>query len=133
MTNRFDAKHLPNDADEIAPDGSEVRLLLTLDGGGMAHFTIPAGHTIRAVRHQTVEEIWYIVSGRGDMWRSLGDAESVVTLEPGLAVSIPVGTTFQVKNTGTDDICVVGQTMPAWPGNDEAIVSEGPWTPTLGP
>ena len=33
--------------------------------------------------HRTVEEVWFIVAGRGRMWRRLGDAEAVVTLEPG--------------------------------------------------
>jgi mannose-6-phosphate isomerase-like protein (cupin superfamily) len=131
MTSGYRHKHLASQADEIAPDGSQVRLLVSTSRGSMAHFTIPAGHTIRAVKHRTVDEIWYIVSGRGQMWRSLDDTENVTDLSANLAVSIPVGTTFQVRNPGAKDICVVGQTMPAWPGNDDAIVCDGPWTPTI--
>ena len=131
MTHLFATKQLADTPDEIAPDGSEVRLLVTVPGGGMAHFTIPQGHTIRAVRHQTVDEIWYIASGTGEMWQSRDGREALIELNPQLAVTIPVGTTFQVRNTGEDDITVVGQTMPPWPGNDEATICEGRWSPTL--
>jgi len=33
----------------------------------MAHFHLPAGQVSRAVRHRTVEEIWFVLSGRGEM------------------------------------------------------------------
>jgi hypothetical protein len=55
----FDSKKLPSAEDVIAPDGSEVRVLLALTGGSMAHFQLPAGRIARAVQHRTVEEIWY--------------------------------------------------------------------------
>ncbi|MFN0094383.1 MAG: hypothetical protein ACKVVT_06355, partial [Dehalococcoidia bacterium] len=53
----------------LAPDGSDVRPLLRLAGGSMAHFTLAPGETSRAVRHRTVEEVWYILAGTGEMWR----------------------------------------------------------------
>lgn len=49
---------LPRDFDVLAPDGSEVRILLALAGGSMSHFLLPPGQVSRAVRHRTVEEIW---------------------------------------------------------------------------
>ncbi|HVZ08830.1 hypothetical protein [Rhodopila sp.] len=58
-------KVLPPDCDVLAPDGAEVRVLLARAGGSMAHFRLPAGQVSRAVRHRTVEEIWYILSGTG--------------------------------------------------------------------
>jgi mannose-6-phosphate isomerase-like protein (cupin superfamily) len=131
MASPLSQKALADLPDEIAPDGSQVRLLLAMRGGSMAHFTIPQGHTIRAVKHQTVDEMWYIVGGRGVMWRSFDGTQKEIELKPRLAVSIPVGTIFQVKNEGTNDLCVIGQTMPAWPGNDEAIICAGPWQPTV--
>ena len=54
----------------VAPDGSEVRPLLELEAGGTAHFSLAPGKVSKAVLHKTVEEIWYIISGRGEMWRS---------------------------------------------------------------
>ena len=66
---------LPADGDLVAPDGSEVRVLLSLEGGSMAHFRLAAGQVSRAVRHRSVEEIWYVLSGAGEMWRSHGGRE----------------------------------------------------------
>ena len=72
----FDKKLLPEQRDAVAPDGSDVRLLLGLRGGGLAHFELAPGETSVAVHHRTVEEIWYFVSGRGEMWRGLVCIES---------------------------------------------------------
>ena len=42
MDERFDTMQLPVDPDALAPDGSDVRVLLQLARGSMAHFTRPA-------------------------------------------------------------------------------------------
>ena len=55
--------------DVVAPDGSEVRVLLQLARGGMAHFELGAHRVSRAVAHHSVDEIWYILRGHGQMWR----------------------------------------------------------------
>jgi mannose-6-phosphate isomerase-like protein (cupin superfamily) len=117
--------------DAIAPDGSEVRLLLGLEGGGMAHFRLGAGETAAAVRHGSVEELWFVVRGRGEMWRRFGGAERVDELEPDVCLSIPVGTEFQFRSVGPDALEVVAVTMPPWPGSGEAIAVDGPWEPTV--
>src|SRR5262245_25286180 len=54
----FQAMTLPADPTVVAPDGSDVRLLLGLSAGGMAHFELAAGQTARAVVHRSVAEIW---------------------------------------------------------------------------
>ncbi|HEY8002900.1 MAG TPA: hypothetical protein VIE16_01665, partial [Phenylobacterium sp.] len=61
----IDTKILPKAIDAIAPDGSEVRLLLGLPRGGMAHFQLEPGQVSKAVTHRTIEEIWYFLSGHG--------------------------------------------------------------------
>jgi len=91
----FDTKQLPVDRDVVAPDGSDVRILLGLKGGGMAHFELPPGQTSTAVAHKTVEEIWFFLTGRGEMWRKQNGREEVVAVEPGLCLTIPLGTHFQ--------------------------------------
>ena len=53
----FDTKKLSATPDVTAPDGSDVRILLGLQGGGMAHFELQPGQTSKAVAHRTVEEI----------------------------------------------------------------------------
>ena len=46
--------------------------------------------------------------------------ESVVEVEPGIALTIECGTHFQFRNTGDEDLCFVIVTMPPWPGAREA-------------
>lgn len=123
----FDSKRLPADPDAIAPDGSAVRVLLALTRGGLAHFELAPGQTSHAVAHKTVDEIWYFVQGRGEMWLRAGEREEVVTVDPGVCVSIPAGTHFQFRALGTDPLDAVGVTMPPWPGEDEAYRVEGRW------
>ena len=123
----FDSKRLPAEPDAVAPDGSAVRVLLGLDRGGLAHFQLAPGQTSRAVAHRTVEEIWFFLEGRGEMWLKSGEREEIVRVDPGLCVAIPVGTHFQFRALGLDPLSAVGVTMPPWPGASEAYHVEGPW------
>lgn len=127
----FDTKHLPINPDAAAPDGSDVRILLGLKGGGMAHFELAPNQTSRAVTHRTVEEIWFIVAGRGQMWRKQDDQSEVVDLTPGVCLTIPLGTHFQFRTVGDEALAAIGVTMPPWPGQDEAITVEGYWDSTV--
>jgi mannose-6-phosphate isomerase-like protein (cupin superfamily) len=122
---------LPATPDAIAPDGSEVRLLCRLAGGSMAHFRLPPGACSKAVVHRTVEELWFVTDGAGEMWRRVAEQEEVVPLRPGVALSIPVGTAFQFRAATGGELCIVGVTMPPWPGDDEAAPVEGPWRPDV--
>jgi len=126
----FDTKQLPAARDVVAPDGSDVRILLGLAGGGMAHFELAPGRTAGAVTHRTVEEIWYVLRGNGEMWRRQGARETVETLGPGVCLTIPLGTHFQFRALGDGPLSVVAITMPPWPGEDEAIAVAGPWEPS---
>ncbi|MDP6343312.1 MAG: cupin domain-containing protein [Alphaproteobacteria bacterium] len=126
----FDTLRLPANRTVAAPDGSDVRVLLELVGGGMAHFELAPGETSLAVSHRTVEEIWYVVGGRGEMWRKQGEREEVVPLEPGLCLTIPLGTDFQFRAAGETPLAAVAVTMPPWPGDGEAVEVTGKWPPT---
>jgi mannose-6-phosphate isomerase-like protein (cupin superfamily) len=119
---------LPEQPDSIAPDGSEVRFLARTSRGSMAHFQLPPGQTSRAVVHRTVEEVWYFVGGRGEMWRRTGDHEEITPVEEGVSLDIPVGTHFQFRTLGDEPLRAVGVTMPPWPGADEAVFVSGPWS-----
>lgn len=127
----FETKQLPIERDVVAPDGSDVRILLGLKGGGMAHFELAPGQTSGAVTHRTVEEIWFIISGQGEMWREQEGNAEVVEIYPGVCLTIPLGTRFQFRCTGQDPLEAVAITMPPWPGEDEAVQVEGPWAATL--
>ncbi|MCC7263745.1 MAG: cupin domain-containing protein [Candidatus Latescibacteria bacterium] len=121
---------LPSAPTLTAPDGSAVRVLLGLPAGGMAHFELGAGQTSIAVTHRTVEEIWFVVSGQGEMWRKQGAREETVALKPGVCLTIPLGTHFQFRASRTEAVSVIGITIPPWPGAGEAIAVPGPWPPT---
>jgi mannose-6-phosphate isomerase-like protein (cupin superfamily) len=109
----------------VAPDGSDVRVLLRLAGGSMAHFELAAGRTSAAVEHRTISEIWYVLAGRGEMWCSAGGAETIVVLESGVCLAIPVGTAFQFRSHGPGPLRAIAVTMPPWPGDDEAVPVDG--------
>jgi mannose-6-phosphate isomerase-like protein (cupin superfamily) len=128
---QFGDKILPEQPDGVAPNGSEVRILCAVDHGGMAHFKLTAGQVSRAVVNRAVDEIWYIISGVGSMWRQLGADEAVLDLRPGVSLTIPVGTRFQFRNVGTTPLEAVGITMPPSPGDQEAVVVDGQWPPTV--
>jgi mannose-6-phosphate isomerase-like protein (cupin superfamily) len=129
--NEFETTRIPSEKTAVAPDGSDVRVLLGLAGGGMAHFELAPGQTSTAVTHRTVEEIWVFVTGRGEMWRRQGQREEVVPVERGVCLTIPRGTHFQFRSFGPDALGAFGVTMPPWPGEDEATVVEGKWRSTV--
>jgi len=112
-----------------APDGSQVQVLLRLQGGSMATFTLQPGQVSAAVTHRSVEELWYVIAGRGSMWRSDALREEVVALEPGLCLSVPLGTAFQFRCEGAAPLVAVAVTMPPWPGEGEAVAVDGAWDP----
>jgi mannose-6-phosphate isomerase-like protein (cupin superfamily) len=127
---------LPSEPTAIAPDGSDVRVLLTIPGrGGLAHFELGPGEASVPVRHQTVAEIWYFLSGRGQMWLRGPDEEAgaVVDVANGVCLTIPVGTEFQLRCDGDVPLSAVGATMPPWPGSGEAVRVAGHWEPTVAP
>ena len=126
---RFETKSLSEKRDVVAPDGSAVRILLGLKGGGMAHFELAPGQTAKAVTHRTVEEIWYFVSGSGEMWREQEGREECVPVGPGVCLTIPLGTRFQFRAFGPEPLAAIGVTMPPWPGEGEAVAVEGKWSP----
>ena len=128
----FRTTRLPVRPVGIAPDGTDVRTLLELKGGSVAHFELAAGRTSIAVAHRTVEEIWFFLGGRGEMWRKQGNREEIVAAEAGVSVTIPLGTRFQFRSFGDEPLAFVVVTMPPWPGSDEAYEVERKWEPTVG-
>ena len=127
----FSTKRISDRRDAVAPDGSDVRILLGLKGGGLAHFELAPGLTSTAVTHRTVEEIWFFLSGRGEMWRKLEGQEEVVPVESGVCITIPLGTWFQFRTLGTEPLRALGVTMPPWPGEGEAYEIPGKWPAML--
>lgn len=123
----FVTTQLSAEYDVLAPDGSEIRLLPQLRGGSMAHAKLLPGQVSLPVAHKTVEEIWYVLAGTGEIWRKSEDSEAITTLAPGVAITIPLGTHFQFRNISNAPLEVLLITMPPWPGEDEAYSVSGRW------
>ena len=77
---------LGTEADRLAPDGSQIRFLLSGEGGALNHFTLPPGAASTAVAHKTIEELWYFLSGTGQLWRRRGEHEVIVDVGPGVCL-----------------------------------------------
>ena len=133
----FQKKRLGVKRDSIAPDGSDVRLLLRIEEkGNMAHFELPPGQVSTAVTHRTVEEIWFFLTGRGEMWRKQNGGEKIVPVEPGVCLTIPLGTHFQFRSYGYEPLAAIGIAMPPWPedeekAKEEAYPVDGKWKATV--
>jgi mannose-6-phosphate isomerase-like protein (cupin superfamily) len=123
---------LPETPDARSPAGAEIRYLMDGKHGNMIHSTVPPGQINKATVHKTVSEFWYILAGRGEIWRDNGKENLITTLEPGTAIDIPVGTSFQYRNIGEQALKFICIAMPPWPGDEEAEYIEGIWEPTVG-
>ena len=123
-------RSFPAAPDGRSPAGAEIRFLIEADHGNMIHSTVPPGQVNRATVHATVSEFWHVLSGTGEIWRRDATHEETTVLTKGVTIDVPVGTAFQYRCTGEDPLEFLCVTMPRWPGDAEAEVVEGPWTPT---
>ena len=118
--------------DATAPDGSEIRFLIDqrhqARGASLVEVTLPAGQVSRPVWHRTVEEVWYVLEGEGQVWRCSPDndpsAIGPVAVAPGDALTIPTRWRFQFSASGNGPLRFLCVTMPPWPGPDEAQPAE---------
>ena len=128
MSVEFTTVRAAEAAEVTAPDGSAVRPLCVLPGAAsFAQFELAPGQVSKAVSHATVQEIWYVAAGGGQMWRSQDGRGEITPLDAGVCLTIPLGTAFQFR-AGQDGLRVVAATIPPWPGNlEEARPERGPF------
>jgi mannose-6-phosphate isomerase-like protein (cupin superfamily) len=128
MAELFSTVRIDDAVEVTAPDGSAVRPLCVLAGAAsFAQFELAPQQVSRAVSHASVQEIWCVVSGDGAMWRSQNGHEETTALEPGVCLTIPLGTSFQFR-AGRNGLRVIAATVPPWPDTpDEAQPAHGPW------
>ena len=133
MNQESNAPHLPlarrnADPDATAPDGSEIRLLIddrhAARRASLVEVTLAAGQVSKPVWHRTVEEIWYILEGDGQVWRcpptSVPETVAPVPVSPGDALAIPTGWRFQFSANPDAPLRFLCHTTPPWPGEDES-------------
>jgi len=126
----FDHARRSDLPDAIAPDGSEIRLLVAHGAASMCEVRLPPGGVSIPVRHRTVQEIWYFLEGEGEVWRQAPDGMALTAaVGPGSALTFPLGCRFQFRNLGAGDLRFLCVTTPPWPGEHEAILEPdvGAW------
>ncbi|HET7418938.1 MAG TPA: cupin domain-containing protein [Candidatus Dormibacteraeota bacterium] len=107
--------------DAVAPDGSDIYFrVLDAQRASVVEVVLGPGRTSRPVKHKTVEEIWYVLAGTGEVWVA-GATRSVT---PGDAVVIPTGSAFQFRADGEEPLRFLCYTSPPWPGDGEAVLVE---------
>jgi mannose-6-phosphate isomerase-like protein (cupin superfamily) len=122
---------LPEAYGVLAPDESEIRILPVVKGGRMVHCALPPGVVTLAIRHRTVEELWYVIGGRGQVWRKDAEKEETVDLVLGVSANITLGTDFLFRSAPDQPLELILATMPPWPGPDEAVRVPDHWEPTV--
>src|SRR5215216_813802 len=102
------------------PHGSELRPLIdrttsAITQCSLAEETLPPGRAVTPHHHRELEEIYYIVSGRGVM--SVGDEQHEVVA--GDAIFVPRGHSHTLANTGDEPIQLLVVCGPAFFYEDE--------------
>ncbi len=124
----FASRTLPAAYDVLAPDGSEIRLLHSLDHASVVHCRLPGGAVSTPVQHRTVAEVWVFLAGAGEVWRRQGEREEILAVAPGMSLTIPLGTQFQFRALGDAPLEFLITTSPPWPGEAEArLLDVGCW------
>lgn len=111
---------------DVAEDRTLTRTLVEGGSGMMVRRELAAGHCTAAVRHRTVEQLWHITEGSGELWRSQDGESRYDILTAGDSVCIRPGVQFQVRATNGRLRALVA-TSPRWPGEHEAVPVRGVW------
>jgi mannose-6-phosphate isomerase-like protein (cupin superfamily) len=105
--------------------GTEVRALLDTTEKGQGRMSL-AMETLRLGQHTDthwhahLEEIYYILTGRGRM--EIGDEARKV--QAGDAILIPINRAHCLYNSGDDDLVLLCATSPSWYPKDYHSVKE---------
>ena len=107
----------------VTRDGSTIRELMHPSRHGnrsqsLAQATVAPGQSTRLHRHRCTEELYHILSGRGQM--TLGEAQ--LALSPGDTVCIPPGTPHCLNNTGTEPLVLLCACAPAYSHDDTELL-----------
>jgi mannose-6-phosphate isomerase-like protein (cupin superfamily) len=122
----FETKRLPETFAEVAQDGSRYDGLLGTTNCWLSDCLLRPHATTRAVRHLAHDELWYVRSGRGEVWRSYREREEVVTVETGTCLTIPALTAFQFR-TESDELGFLILQAPPWPDRPGFEYVAGYW------
>lgn len=128
----FDTLSLPETFTDVAQDGSRYDGLLGTRHGWLSDCRLMPYSTTRAVRHLAHDEIWYVRTGAGQVWRSLYGHEQAVDVAAGTCLTIPMQTAFQFR-TGSEPLQFLIMQAPPWPAEPQPGLeyTDGPWAPNV--
>jgi len=106
----------------ITKDSSEIREILAprnsiIQRQSLAEARLLPGRSTEEHYHVQTEEIYYILSGSGQM--VVDGEERHVKKHDGIA--IPPGARHQITNTGDDDLVILCCCVPAYEHNDTVM------------
>jgi mannose-6-phosphate isomerase-like protein (cupin superfamily) len=121
---------LTDNADDVSPEGgAEIRHILASPQGDLTHAVCPAGQVAPAHHLPELHEQYYVLAGRGEIWRATAKREAVTALRPGRWVQMSAGTRFQYRaNHGTSLVFLV-VVLPSWRPELFHTDVEGAWHP----
>lgn len=112
----------------VTKDGSTIRELIHPSVHGnrnqsLAEATVPPESKTRLHWHRIVEEIYFILEGRGIM--TIGEEAFPVSV--GDSVLIPPGNPHRIENTGRSPLKVLCACSPAYSHEDTELIDEALW------
>lgn len=103
-----------------SPAGATVKFILQTETFSVAHCTLSKGQLSKRVRHKTVTEVWYVLKGKGNLYRKSAQGPGgKVYLAPGHSIQIPRGCVFQYQASPCENLVFLCITSPPWPGPQE--------------
>ncbi len=123
--------NLPKHYQTLAPDGSQVRLLVRNTKASMAEFTLTPEAISRAIHQKVVHEFWYFLSGTGQVWVKYKGKAKIYSVHTGTSLALPNNVYFQFKNTSKkNNLAFVDVVIPPWPKKVVTTYTKGPWKST---
>ena len=115
--NDFSFMQVGHQAPFLADDGSIIRNLPSLGNVQTVQCTLRPNEVIQACVHKTVSQIWYVISGEGEVWLKdkLG-IETVNKINSGTSFTVPLGFSFQFRNTGSVNLEIFIVNASPWSG-----------------
>ena len=113
----------------ISPGGaSEIRELIQRPQGELTHATCPSGRISHPAALDGLYEMFFVLAGKGQLWRSGGGYEGVTRLHPGRWVAMPPGTAFQYRAEADADLVFLVVVVPRWEKERYRTLDHGCWT-----
>jgi mannose-6-phosphate isomerase-like protein (cupin superfamily) len=147
LSHRWETQRLAECPTRAAPAAAfTIAILPSFPEGEIAHATAIPDQIAGSARVQGLAELFYVIEGRGQLWRASGNVETVTELEPGVCVTITPGIEYQFRATRHPMTSLVATTARFDPGENwlqgerrywnargeapNRVLRAGPWTST---